>query len=382
MFHVCYNLIIKIAITGGILVSVGGRIAQMREDLGLSQTELANKAGLKPPTISQYESGLRNPSYEALIKLSNALNVTTDYLITGKEIQASAITDSQTKILLHLLQRLPKGKKDTLLDYAIFLSRGTEIVEGPVFSDASDYANLWLKKVNASLPIDVHLIADQLGVKIIEDDLQMDYEGLLIKGERNLILLNRLFKSSHQRKKFTIAMLLGHIVLPWHVKTQYGVRKSNSSTLRTNDIEEIEATHFAAKLTIPSVHFEKDFAKKPTLDILKNLAYEKYDVSLFSMCNRLVEHTKDKHAVIQSEDGQIIETFPGKRLLKGTIPLQSKAVSFYYDLPKQEETRYSKLPATDWFEDGKLEEYVIEESIFNPKIGKVLTLLTVKTKDE
>lgn len=363
-------------------MSVGGRIAQMREELGLTQTELANKSGLKPPTISQYESGLRNPSYEALIKLSNALNVTTDYLITGKEFQTSTITDPQTKILLHLLQRLPKEKKNALRDYAIFLSRGTEFVEGPVLSDASDYANLWLKKLNASLPIDVHLIAEQLEVKIIEEDLQMDYEGLLIKGERNLILLNRLVKSSHQRKKFTIAMLLGHIVLPWHVKTQYGVRKSNSSTLRTNDIEEIEAVHFAATLTIPSVHFEKDLAKKPTLDSLKNLADKKYDVSLFSMCNRLVEHTKDKHAVLQSENGQIIETFPGKRILKDTIPSQSEAVSFYYDLPNQEETRYSKLPASDWFEDGKPEEYVIEESIFNPKIGKVLTLLTLKTKDE
>jgi transcriptional regulator with XRE-family HTH domain len=53
-------------------MSVKDRIIQLRKDLGLNQTELAKRAGLKPPAISQYESGVRNPSYDALLKLASA----------------------------------------------------------------------------------------------------------------------------------------------------------------------------------------------------------------------------------------------------------------------------------------------------------------------
>ena len=74
-------------------MSVSERISKKREELNLSQTDLAKRAGLKPPAISQYESGLRSPSYEALIKLSNALGVTTDYLISGKEERLEDIND-------------------------------------------------------------------------------------------------------------------------------------------------------------------------------------------------------------------------------------------------------------------------------------------------
>lgn len=363
-------------------MSVGDRIAQMREELSLSQTELANKSGLKPPTISQYESGSRSPSYEALIKLSNALNVTTDYLITGKEIMVGTITDPITKILLHLLQWLPEEKKDMLLDYAIFLSRGSNLVDAPALNDAVDYANLYIKKLKGILPIDVDQIANQLGVKIIEDDLGIEHEGLLIKGEQNIILLNNLI-SNRQRKKFTTAMLLGHLIIPWHVKTQYSVRKSDSSTLLTTDIEEIEAQQFAAALIMPRIHLERDFSKNTvTLDTLKKLSAEKYDVSLFSLCNRLVDHKKDEHAIIQSKNGIILKTHPGNRILKDSVHPKCKAASFSQNPPDHEETRHGEVPSDYWFEDGRPGEEVFEESIFNPAIGKVLTLLTLHEKEE
>ncbi|OPX93720.1 MAG: HTH-type transcriptional regulator ImmR [Pelotomaculum sp. PtaB.Bin104] len=363
-------------------MSVGDRIAQLREELGISQTELANKAGLKPPTISQYESGTRSPSYEAIIKLSNALNITTDYLISGKEIKVGTITDPITKVLLHLLQWFPEEKKKTLLEYAIFLSRDTNLVDFTVLNDAVDYANYVHKKfTNGSLPIDVNQVADKLGVKIIESDLGADIEGMLIKGEQNIILLNSLI-TYRPRRKFTAAILLGHVIIPWHVKSQY-FRKSDSSTLLTNDIEDIEAQQFAAAFIMPRNYIEKDLGKcKVTLDVLKKISSEKYDVSLFVLCNRLADFFKDKYAVIQSRNGQIIKTFPGNRPLKTSLHPQSQAVSFCQDTPVEEETRYSEMPSVNWFEDGKPGETVLEESIFNPDIGKVLTLLTLRTKEE
>lgn len=121
---------------------------------------------------------------------------------------------------------------------------------------------------------------------------------------------------------------------------------------------------------------------KVTLDTLKKISSEKYDVSLFVLCNRLVDFFKNKYAVIQSENGQILKTFPGNRLLKTSLHPQSKAVSFFQNIPVEEETRYGEMPSVNWFEDGKPGETVFEESIFNPEFGKVLTLLTVKAKEE
>jgi len=53
----------------------------------LTQTELANEVNVKPFSISRYETGLQYPSIETLLKLSETLNVSVDYLlgVTDKE---------------------------------------------------------------------------------------------------------------------------------------------------------------------------------------------------------------------------------------------------------------------------------------------------------
>lgn len=51
---------------------------QMRE---MNQAEVALKAGLPATAISHFESGARKPSFDSLRRLSNALNVTTDWLL-------------------------------------------------------------------------------------------------------------------------------------------------------------------------------------------------------------------------------------------------------------------------------------------------------------
>jgi transcriptional regulator with XRE-family HTH domain len=57
------------------------RLKSARLLRGLSQTDLAAKAGLPPSSVSHFESGTRKPSFENLKRLANALNVTTDYLL-------------------------------------------------------------------------------------------------------------------------------------------------------------------------------------------------------------------------------------------------------------------------------------------------------------
>ena len=67
--------------------SIGRKIQRLRELQGWSQLELSRRARLSTSAISQFESGNRNPSSDAIRKLSEAFEVTTDYFLNegGKE---------------------------------------------------------------------------------------------------------------------------------------------------------------------------------------------------------------------------------------------------------------------------------------------------------
>ncbi len=57
------------------------RLKTIREVRGLSQSDLAKKSGLQAAAISHFETAARSPSFDNLRRLSDALSVTTDYLM-------------------------------------------------------------------------------------------------------------------------------------------------------------------------------------------------------------------------------------------------------------------------------------------------------------
>lgn len=70
----------------GWLLEIGGRITARRKKLGWTQEELAEKGDLTPQFISYAESGKRAMRPENLLKISSALGVSADYLLTGEII--------------------------------------------------------------------------------------------------------------------------------------------------------------------------------------------------------------------------------------------------------------------------------------------------------
>ena len=69
------------------LMDLGRRIRELRINRGLSQTELAQRVGVTPSTISQVESNLIYPSLPALFKMAEILAVEGGFLFQaeGKE---------------------------------------------------------------------------------------------------------------------------------------------------------------------------------------------------------------------------------------------------------------------------------------------------------
>ena len=63
---------------------ISERLKLLRAKHIISQKRLAEALDIKQNTLSQYETGVRLPSYEILIAIANYFCVTTDYLL-GRE---------------------------------------------------------------------------------------------------------------------------------------------------------------------------------------------------------------------------------------------------------------------------------------------------------
>jgi len=62
--------------------SFGRRLAELRDQRGLTQEELGQKSGVSAAMISHFETGVRErASAETLIKLAQALGTSVDYLL-------------------------------------------------------------------------------------------------------------------------------------------------------------------------------------------------------------------------------------------------------------------------------------------------------------
>lgn len=65
------------------LAEIGGRIKAYRKSLGISQEKLAEMIFVSPHYIYEIERGTKSMSLETLINLSEALNLSTDYILFG-----------------------------------------------------------------------------------------------------------------------------------------------------------------------------------------------------------------------------------------------------------------------------------------------------------
>ena len=56
-------------------------IKALRKSKSMTQKELAQALGISRATVSKYEAGLRTPNMDMIMKLSDVLGCTTDYLL-------------------------------------------------------------------------------------------------------------------------------------------------------------------------------------------------------------------------------------------------------------------------------------------------------------
>jgi transcriptional regulator with XRE-family HTH domain len=94
----------------------GLRIRNLRKKQGLSQEDLADRAGLHPTYVGGVERGERNPSFESILKIAEALDVSPGQLFRFEGVERSPDLDEQiVEELLSLVENLKPSTKRKVL---------------------------------------------------------------------------------------------------------------------------------------------------------------------------------------------------------------------------------------------------------------------------
>jgi transcriptional regulator with XRE-family HTH domain len=100
------------------------RLRAAREMRKLSQLELAERARLQQAAVSHYESGARRPSLRNLGRLSEALEVTTDYLVGRSE--STEVMPSPNEPLFQDFGRLTTADRELARQLVAQLARRSD----------------------------------------------------------------------------------------------------------------------------------------------------------------------------------------------------------------------------------------------------------------
>lgn len=94
------------------------RLKQLREEAGLSQSELSQKLGISRGSVSFYEMGSRVPDIDTFSKIATFFEVSYDFLLGQTGSVSSDKKDelkSEVEILFNSLDKVPSGIAESLI---------------------------------------------------------------------------------------------------------------------------------------------------------------------------------------------------------------------------------------------------------------------------
>lgn len=115
------------------------RIRELRIRHGFTMAELGKRVGCSEASISYYELGKREAKYEILLKLSEALDTSVDYLLGNDEEPVFSYTEKEIR-LLNAIHSLSPEAQDDMTKIVTLLQNMND-----------DQRSMWVKMVSALL---------------------------------------------------------------------------------------------------------------------------------------------------------------------------------------------------------------------------------------
>ncbi len=99
------------------MCSIGERIKNRRKELGLTQPRIKELTGISSGTMSDIENGKTLPAALSLIKLSQALGCSIDWILTGNSPVSESIfmSDARENELVSYFQKMSIDDQEDLL---------------------------------------------------------------------------------------------------------------------------------------------------------------------------------------------------------------------------------------------------------------------------
>lgn len=98
---------------------VGIRIRQRRDELNLTPKDIKSLTGIGSGHLSEMETGKKLPSTPTLIKLSEVLKCSIDWILTGRDSQSErsdvGLSDRNSEII-SLFNRLKPDDQEEIID--------------------------------------------------------------------------------------------------------------------------------------------------------------------------------------------------------------------------------------------------------------------------
>lgn len=96
---------------------IGLRIKNRRKELGLTQTQITKIVGISSGNMSDFETGKKLPSALSLIALSDILECSTDWILTGQEYKSKQnfLTNESENQFINLFHQLPEDEQEEFL---------------------------------------------------------------------------------------------------------------------------------------------------------------------------------------------------------------------------------------------------------------------------
>lgn len=91
------------------MVDFGNRLRTLRVAKGWTQSQLSSRLGLTKSVISAYETSLRYPSYDILIRITAIFGVSSDYLLGIEQTQTldiSGLSEENAQLVRQLVDAL------------------------------------------------------------------------------------------------------------------------------------------------------------------------------------------------------------------------------------------------------------------------------------
>ena len=112
-------------------MSIGERIAQLRQENNISQQQLSNALGVSRQAVSKWENDQTSPDTINLIRLADILNTEVEYLATGKQpIYTATPCNVKTVEKIVEVEKIIKIPEKITIERIVKIP---EIVEKPIF---------------------------------------------------------------------------------------------------------------------------------------------------------------------------------------------------------------------------------------------------------